>query len=224
MAGIPIKEVGIDLPGFGFVAKASEMGKLTRPPMIALRDGLDDFMKLLDEHAIKGVRKGVILMFDEGDLMTLNRDLLQILRNVFQEYSRVGLIVAGLTRLLTQVSDVYSPWARGFRKVTLGPYPYNSDVEQAITAPLSIALQDLKTQGIDVGVVHQGFDVLARVISSKEPMAINVLSHFAYELATKRLRNACWRADGPGDEVPFLPGLHDQVPPRDHLAVVGHEA
>ena len=186
LAGIPISELGIELPGISFVAKASEMGKLTRPPYVALRDGLDDFMKLLDERAAKDARKGAILIFDEGDVLTTNKDLLQILRNVFQDYSRVGLVVAGSTKLLTQISDVYSPWARGFRKVMLGPYPYNSDVEQAILVPLGIALEDLKSRHIEVEVDHNGFDTNAPIISSKEPMAINVLTHFAFELAAHR--------------------------------------
>ncbi|MDG6991231.1 MAG: ATP-binding protein [Nitrososphaerota archaeon] len=186
LAGIPVQEVDIDLPGISFIAKASEAGKLTRAPFVALRDGIDDFMKLLDERASKGTKKGAILVFDEGDVLTTNKDLLQIMRNVFQDYARVGLVVAGSAKLLTQISDVYSPWARGFRKVLLGPYPTNSDAEQAIAVPLESALKELKSKKLEVQVEHRSFDALARIISSKEPMAINVLSHFGYELAAKR--------------------------------------
>ncbi|MBI2126047.1 MAG: hypothetical protein HYY67_01730 [Thaumarchaeota archaeon] len=186
LGGIKIGEIGIDIPGISFVAKASEMGKLTRAPFVVLRDGLDDFVKMLDKEGKKGTKPGVILTIDEGDALTTNKDLLQIIRNVFQDFTRVGLVVAGSVKLLTQVSDVYSPWARGFRKVLLGPYSTNSDVDQAIGVPLELVREELKAQGVEMDVVHRSFDSLLRVVSSKEPMAINVLCHYAYELATKR--------------------------------------
>ncbi len=181
-------ELEIDIPGIKFIVNASKKGVQTKIPYIVLRDGLNDFIKFVNKNPKKGIRAGAIIIFDEGDVLTLNKDLLQILRNVFQDIPKIGLIVAGSTKLLTQVSEVFSPIPRFFRKIELGPYPRPEDVNTAIAVPLKHACKELYEKEINLNVIHNGFDPIIQMISGRMPMEINLLSYFAFDVGAKYAR------------------------------------
>ncbi len=122
-ADVNVDHLGFEIPGISFIVKSAQSGAVGKIPYIVLRDGLNDFIQILDNKARNGTRRGAIIIFDEGDVLTLNKDLLQILRNVFQDFPRIGLVVAGSTKLLAQVSEIFSPVPRFFRKIELGAYP-----------------------------------------------------------------------------------------------------
>lgn len=183
-----IDEFGMDFLGFSLIAKAGKEGTDTRFPYTVLRDGLGDFLRLLREKGHGEVTHGAILLLDEGDALTLNRNLLQILRNVFQETARVGLVIAGSTKLLSQVSDVFSPIPRFFRKIDLGPYPADSVVYEAVQGALQLSEKELAGQGIKLEVVHNVFDRIVTQISGRMPMEVNMLSNFAYDLGSNRMK------------------------------------
>jgi hypothetical protein len=183
-----IEEVGVDFPGFSIVAKASQEKVETQFPYTVFRDGLLDFLKVISKKGSDRSVQGAILLLDEGDALTLNRNLLQIFRNVFQETPRVGLVVSGSTKLLAQVSDVFSPIPRFFRKIPLGPYPADSVVYDAIEGPMEFAAKELAAQGIKLSIMHRGFDRIVTQITGRLPMEINMLCHFAYDLAAKRAK------------------------------------
>lgn len=182
-----IEEIGVELFGFNLIAKASKEELVKRFPYTVLRDGLKDFLKLINEKGSGKVKQGAILLLDEGDALTLNRNLLQILRNVFQETPKIGLVIAGSMRLLTQVSDVFSPIPRFFRKIELGPYPADSIVYDAIRIPLAMSQKELADKGIRVEFIHTTFDRIVTQITGRMPMEVNMLCHFAYDLAAKRI-------------------------------------
>jgi hypothetical protein len=183
-----IEEVGIEFAGFSLVSKAAQEKTEIQFPYTVFRDGLLDFLKVIGKKGSEKSVKGAILLLDEGDALTLNRNLLQIFRNVFQETPRVGLVVSASTKILTQVSDVFSPIPRFFRKIQLGPYPADSVVYEAIEGPMSFARKDLAKQGIELNVMHKAFDRIITQITGRMPMEINMLCHFAFDLAAKRAR------------------------------------
>jgi hypothetical protein len=179
-----IDEVGIQIPGISFLVKAKEI-QSTQFPYIVLRDGLADFVKLLKEDSAS--RKGVILMFDEGDHLTTNRTLMEILRNVFQNMPGMCLVIAGSTKLLEQASDVFSPFPRFFRQIELGPYPFESIVDDAISKPLVFPRNELAKKGATFDVVHSGFDGIVKRTTDRMPFEINLLCHFAYDIGATRV-------------------------------------
>ncbi len=186
--GVQVDQLGFEIPGINFIVKAGQSGSVGRIPYIMLRDELNDFVQILDNKARDETKRGAIIILDEGDNLTLNKDLLQILRNVFQDFPRIGLIVAGSTKLLAQVSEVFSPIPRFFRKIELGPYPNDSIVDEAINSPLNHVKNEFSAKGISLEVLHRGFDPLVKIISGRMPMEINLLCHFAFELAAKNLK------------------------------------
>lgn len=182
-----LEELEMEFFGFNLIAKANREQLDEHFPYTILRDGLNDFLRLVTKRGGGKAVQGAILLLDEGDVLTLNRNLLQILRNVFQETPRVGLVIAGSTRLLSQVSDVFSPIPRFFRKIELGAYPADSVVYDAIRVPLDLSTKELADQGISVEFVHPVFDRIVTRIAGRMPMEINMLCHFAYDLAAKRI-------------------------------------
>jgi hypothetical protein len=181
-----VEEIGIDVAGFNLVAKASKELVSSQFPYTVLRDGLVDFLNLIEKNGSDKTARGAILLLDEGDILTLNRNLLQILRNVFQETPRIGLVVSASNKILSQVSDVFSPIPRFFRKIELGPYPADSIVYDAIKGPLELTTKQLAQQGIELDVIHRSFDRIVAQISGQMPMEINMLCHFAFDLGTRR--------------------------------------
>jgi len=180
-------ELEIKMPGLSFIAKASPE-KQVQFSYIVLRDGLNDYLKLIKEKGQRDTRQGAILLFDEGDCLTLNRSLLHIMRNVFQNMPRVGLVIAGSTRLLAQVSEVFSPLPRFFRKIDLGPYPDEGTAFEAIRKPIELAKTSLAKDDYQLEAVHRGFDKIVVRTTGLMPLEINLLCHFAFDLGAQRFR------------------------------------
>jgi hypothetical protein len=182
-----VDEIGIDVAGFGLVAKASKESQGEQFPYTVFRDGLLNLLNLIEKKGTEKTVHGAILLLDEGDVLTLNRTFLQILRNVFQETPRIGLVISGSNKLLAQVGDVYSPIPRGFRKIELGPYPSEDVAYEAIKGPIEITTKELSSQGINIEVYHNAFDRIVTQISGRTPIEINMLCHFAFDLGAKRI-------------------------------------
>jgi hypothetical protein len=180
---------GIDL----IARSAQDRQKSIALPYAMLRDGLKDFLRILKPQE-SGKPSGAILMLDEGDDLTQNRVLLQVLRNVFQELRGMGLVIAGTSRLLTEVSEVFSPIPRFFRKIDLGPFPTDEDVTAAITKTVDRAKSQLLGKGIRLEVVMHEFIPRVIELSDRVPLDFSLLSYFAYDLGSKRLG---WNQDMP---------------------------
>jgi hypothetical protein len=154
-----------------------------------LRDGLKDFLKLIETKGTKKTSLGAVIMLDEGDALTLNPKLLHIIRNAFQQMRGISLVIAGSTKLSTQVGVVFSPVPRFFRKIELGPYPSDAIVDQAISHPITINCKELlASHQIRLNVNHASFDYRLKEVVARSPMHINMLCHFAFDLGAKELK------------------------------------
>ncbi len=182
-----IENIELEFPGFGVIVKP-EVAK-SQFSYIVLRDGLRDFLRLIETQGTKGVKPGAVIMLDEGDALTLNEKLLHVLRNAFQEMRNVALVITGSAKLATQVGVVFSPVPRFFRKIELGPYPNDQVVDEAIIKPLEITSNDLLfNHRIRLQVRHSGFDKLLKEVAARTPMHINMLCYFAFDLGSKNMK------------------------------------
>jgi hypothetical protein len=179
-----IENVEVEFPGFSVIVKP-EVAR-DQFAYIILRDGLTDFLKLITEKGNAKSKYGVIIMLDEGDALLSNPTLLQILRNVFQEIRRIGLVVAGSTKLLDEVDEVFSPIPRFFHKVETGPYPSETDVEKAIKIPINLCESNLLLENNKrLEIRHAGFDRIVREVAGRSPMDINLLGYFSFKNAAE---------------------------------------
>ncbi len=189
MGFLKIEDIGIELPGISFLLRASKQAVSEEFGYIMLRDGLKDFITLINsETSASNPQKGAILLFDEGDTLTRNKVLLQVLRNAFQETNGMGLAVAGTSKLLEQVSEVFSPIPRFFRKIELGPFPQESDVTEAIQGGLNLAATEVKNKRMDLFVVHRAFDQVVITLTGRTPVEVNLLCYFAFDIGAKRIK------------------------------------
>jgi Cdc6-like AAA superfamily ATPase len=185
LEGYSLEEINLELPGINFLIKREKSNNFKKPEYIVLRDGLADFMYLLKTKGTKESRKGAIIMLDEGDHLGMNKVLLQILRNVFQNFRGVGLIVAGTTRLMDAIGEVSAPWTRFFKIIELGPYPDDETVDYAIDMPLKHAINRGAEIGRRISVVHHDFNEIIKTISGRMPFEINLLCNLAFDMAVQ---------------------------------------
>jgi type II secretory pathway predicted ATPase ExeA len=178
-------KVEFDAFGLGLVAEAAKDNKFKDLPYAVLRDGLRDFSKLLARK--QGGNPGAILILDEADLLKQNKALLQIFKNVFQDTPGIGLILAGTSKLMSEVSDVFSPIPRFFHKIELGPFSDDDEVENAITKTVQLAKNELVFKGKKLNVVMSGFIRLITDLTNRQPVEFNMLSYFAYDIGSTRM-------------------------------------
>lgn len=182
-----IEGIEVEFPGFNLIVNR-EAAK-TQFSYIVLRDGLKDFLKLIEKEGKKGISLGAVLLLDEGDALTLNKKLLYIIRNAFQKVRKIGLVIAGSTKLSEEVGIVFSPVPRFFRKIELGPFPNDEVVGRAINVPLEINRKNLLMNNqIRLETHHSGFDRRLKEVAGRIPLHINMLCHFAFELGAEELR------------------------------------
>lgn len=179
--GEKVESISVEFPGISLVARWDKT-KMSFPG-IALRDGISDVLRNIKDP-VAGKSPGIALMLDEGDTLTNNKIILQMLRNVFQELKGIALVISGTTQLLDQVSEVFSPVPRFFYKIEMGPFPEARDVQDAIEQPLDLMFkEDLPTLNFKFDILHRKFDPIMKEISSSRPFDINMLCYFAFEQA-----------------------------------------
>lgn len=187
MRGFSELDIGFEASGLKFLAKWKRDASVGEQfPYFVMKDALDDLLNMIEKKA-EG-NGGIIFLFDEGNIFTKNRSLLEVIRNVFQFTPKLGLVIAGTLSLLNDVSDVFSPMARFFRKVELGPYPSEEDVYNAVEKPLNKMAEIISNDGFILKGNFRGFVDRIIDLTRKMPMDVNLLSHFAYDEACGRFR------------------------------------
>lgn len=185
---IGLEEIQLQFPAITVVAKKGPGDLGEQFPSIYFRDGIRE---LLGKIRAKKAPAGLFLCIDEGDVLTANRTLLQVLRNVFQHTPGTGIVLAGTYSLLEQVNDVFSPIPRFFQKIELGAFSSFDELNHAIDIPLELSKKVLRDQ--DTGVTfekrnHGGESFVTSIerISERMPLDVNMLCHYALQVGAKR--------------------------------------
>lgn len=78
------------------------------------------------------VKRPIIILFDEGDVLSKSRIHLQKLRNIFMNSSGYMLVLTGTPEMFPVMDDVFSPIIRQFRKVALSQFDDQEETEELI--------------------------------------------------------------------------------------------
>jgi len=163
-------EVQIPL-GFGSVyigAQQNEATESTDVPQRVLQDDLEEIYRKAEENDVTSI----VVLLDEADTLAANRSILQKLRNVFSDVDGYNLILAGTEEMLKQLSDVFSPISRSFKKIALASFETPEETRECIVNPLSEAdEEELDDQCI--GEIHK--------ITDGSPYEINLIAHHMYK-------------------------------------------
>lgn len=130
------------------------------------------------ELIIETTQSHFLLLFDECNVLTKNRILIQKLRNIFSRTKGYMLIFTGTEDLFPVMNEVFSPIIRQFKKIDVRNFHNIQDTINCIESPLSKV-------GLDLDVVfgEKGNIVLAMEINeltSGRPYEIQLICHILY--------------------------------------------
>lgn len=104
---------------------------------------------------IKEMRSGLVLVFDECDVLRYNQALLQQFRNVFMKMRNCLVVIAATPDLFPAISAAYSPIIRQFKSIHVGAFDSFQDVHRCVTVRLSRAADDLGIKSGSDDAWHQ---------------------------------------------------------------------
>lgn len=113
----------------------------------------------------------IVLLFDESDLFSQNKTFLQKLRNVFSELDGYILVFCGTEKMFPDMSEVFSPVPRLFKRIDVGNFPSVAETKDCILKPLADEEKKMVNEA-SIGEIH--------IISNGNPYEVQLLSHFMY--------------------------------------------
>lgn len=131
-----------------------------------------------DLETIRGeVGRPIALLFDECDVLTANRIVLQIVRNVFMALEGYLLVFAGTPRLFPLMDDVFSPVVRQFKRFDVSAFKSPDGTRQCV-------VQTLRSIGAEA--VKQYLGLRAPIIdihrmTGGKPYEIQLVCHFMFK-------------------------------------------
>lgn len=131
---------------------------------------INDLSKAYQE-AKKNDISTIVLLFDECDLLSQNKALLQKLRNVFSDLDGYILVFCGTEKMFPDMSEVFSPIPRLFKRIDVGNFRSVEETKDCILKPLTEEERDLVNQS-SIVEIHQ--------ISNGNPYEVQLLCHFMY--------------------------------------------
>jgi hypothetical protein len=110
-------------------AKAMAAGRQDAP--------LSDGSFKIDFLAIsKDVGRPIVIFFDECNILSKSRIILEKLRNIFMNLPGYMVFLTGTEELFPLIVDVFSPIMRQFKKISIKTFVENEDTRACIEKPL----------------------------------------------------------------------------------------
>lgn len=177
-----IDSLSMDFPYLTIVASKDKQSELGQFPADVLKEGLNELLAKLSKPT-----PGLVLCLDEGDFLADNLTLLHVIRNVFQEFEGIVLVIAGTSKLLEGVGQVFSAFPRFFRKIELGPYLDFDTTKVAIDAPLKAIDVEIGKLGYKAAFHLDGFYQKIDEITDRLPLDVNLLCNLSYDSAARKV-------------------------------------
>ncbi len=111
-------------------AKANDLKYVLRPNIIE-----NDFKKLLSKSEKYNI-PFIAIFIDEADLFSKNKGLLELIRNIIQNITKVIFVLSGTHQMFSLIDDVFSPIPRQFRKIKLGNFKNINETMECFFKPL----------------------------------------------------------------------------------------
>jgi len=167
---IDLFEVSIELPllfGKAYVGKKKKGENVGLSQHVVTHD-LGELFSEAKKHNIPGI----VLLFDECDLLAQNETLLQKLRNVFQGVDGYMLVFSGTEKLFPTLSQVFSPIPRFFKRIDVGNFKNVTETRECILKPLSKDEKKLVDNN-SIFEIHS--------FTGGSPYEVNLVAHYMYK-------------------------------------------
>jgi tetratricopeptide (TPR) repeat protein len=126
----------------------------------------------------KEVGHPIAILFDECNVLSQNRVLLEMVRNIFMNTSGFMLVFTGTADLFPIMDEVFSPIVRQFKKIDIDPFQELDETKACIQKPLeSIGVED-PGELFEFGDMGQVRDV--HDLTGGRPYEIQLLCHFLF--------------------------------------------
>jgi hypothetical protein len=122
----------------------------------------------------KELQMPIVIIIDEGNVLSLSKVILQQLRNILQHVTGYMVILAGTGDLFPVMNAVFSPVARQFKRIDVEPFDRLSDTEDCVTKPLEKLGIPVET----VLPVTTYFEI--HKLSSGSPYEIQLICHYLF--------------------------------------------
>lgn len=133
---------------------------------------LDDLQAISTE-----VKRPIVILFDECNVLRANRGILEKLRNIFMNMTGYMLVFAATDDFFPIMDEVFSPIMRQFKKVEIGPFKRGSDVADCILKPLEhLGISDSNVHKLVSTMFVSDVDKL----SSRRPYEIQLICHTVF--------------------------------------------
>ena len=124
------------------------------------------------------IKTPIVLMFDEGDVLSQSRVHLEKIRNIFMAVPGYMLVIAGTPNLFPLIDKIFSPIVRQFKKINIGPFTEEEETEACIKKPL---------ENLEIGSSKKIFDSKNWLnvkdihdLSGGRPYEIQLICHFLF--------------------------------------------
>lgn len=123
------------------------------------------------------IRKPIIIIMDECDVLGNSRVNLEKLRNIFMNIRGFMLVLTGTEALFPLIDDVFSPIIRQFKKINVGPFDKEEETRDCVRKPL----QNLDIDPYEILDRETLFDIPAiHDLSGGRPYEIQLLCHHLF--------------------------------------------
>jgi len=129
------------------------------------------------------IRKEVVvpiaILFDECNVLSNKRILLEMIRNVFMNLPGYMLVFTGTADLFPVMDEVFSPIVRQFKRIDIESFVSFNEIRECIVKPLkSVGVEDI-SEVIDIETFFELSEI--RSITGGKPYEIQLLCHFMYK-------------------------------------------
>jgi hypothetical protein len=124
----------------------------------------------------KVLGKPILVLFDEGNVLSHARVQLQKLRNIFMNTPGFMLVMTGTPELFPAMDEVFSPIIRQFRKIEVAAFKSREETSACIRNPLEkIGVTDIST------LLHQSTIREVHQLSGGRPYEIQLVCHSMFK-------------------------------------------
>lgn len=178
---LKLDKFSLDIPFVNF--EISLQGKKVLSDYVSTTSLIDAFENLSNESD-----RPILVLIDEAQWLSDNKELLQNLRNIFQRVEGFVFIFFGTEDMLDALSAVFEAMERFFLRIHLGPYSTVKDAREAIELPILLLRNELSKSDLERYPAKFSESSIDDIIdiSQNYPYHINFFCYYAFLISLKR--------------------------------------
>lgn len=127
----------------------------------------------------------IAILFDECNVLSSKRILLEMIRNIFMNMSGYMLVFTGTYDLFPVMDEVFSPIVRQFKRIDVNPFASASEILECIRKPFKNNKEYNISEIIDPEIYSQLHDI--QTLTGGRPYEIQLLCHFMFKRYENKL-------------------------------------